>query len=113
MKALLSLLLCVALVHCALAHESVTNAPAKPDSMALVMFVIGSVIVGCVIIIKVRSLDPKTNAEAVLVLEKCHFDGYWVAIATNRVATAGTNWVDVFAAQMDDSTAEYRARLLR
>ena len=114
MKTILSILLCVVLVHATTAQAQTNDPPpVQPNNVLLAGLVLTALVVGIVIIIKVNSTLPSQTSPVTLVLEKSYYDANWVPQATNTVILNGRTPIEVFRADMTDEVACYRARVLK
>jgi hypothetical protein len=114
MKTILSILLCVALVHATTAQAQTNDPPpVQPNNVLLAGLVITAAVLGVLLVIKVSSTLPSQHSPVTLVLEASCLDGIWTPVATNTVILNGQRPVDVFREQMTDDLVFYRARVLK
>jgi hypothetical protein len=107
MKRIICILLCAAMLH--LSGELPDHqARAQTSGAVLVMF---CAIVGTILVMWVYKVNSTPKLRW-LVLEKCHYDGNWVPVATNQVFVTAylARAFPAFQSSMTDDTASYRIK---
>lgn len=105
MKKLISILMVLAVMNFGQQQfDNNANAQAAPA-----VFVIGCLVVGVVIVILVTQHGGE-NKLRTFVLEKSHYDGYWVPVATNSLRMVKDKAWPTFEVYMTDKTALYRLK---
>lgn len=103
----------IALLILVLACCPDTITPRAQAQVAPALLVIScAVVAGAIVIYAYYRTTPNPYKPVILILEKSHFDGNWVAVATNKVVLGTNQWQFWFSDKMTDDTACYRVKQL-